>query len=168
MVRRIERGRDKQMGDTAITAKASRGASEAAAAQSYRLDRQIGFLLRQAQQRHTAIFARMMLEEVTPTQWATLARLHEIGGCSQNQLGRHVAMDAATIKGVVDRLIARGMIVTSADPADSRRLTIDLSERGREFVERARPIAVAITEETVAPLDRQERETLLALIAKIR
>ena len=104
-----------------------------AEAGGYALDRQIGFLLRQAQQRHTAIFARMMLEDVTPTQWATLAKLHEIGGCSQNLLGRHVAMDAATIKGVVDRLLARGLIVASADPADNRRLTIDLSERGRDF-----------------------------------
>lgn len=156
------------MGDTAATAKASEASAEASSSQGYDLDQQIGFLLRQAQQRHTAIFARMMLEEVTPTQWATLAKLHEIGGCSQNLLGRHVAMDAATIKGVVDRLLARGMIVTSADPSDSRRLTIDLSERGREFVERALPIALAITEETVAPLDGQERETLLALIAKIR
>ncbi|MEI2734144.1 MAG: MarR family transcriptional regulator [Rhodoblastus sp.] len=156
------------MGDTAVTAKASEAATEGSSSQAYDLDQQIGFLLRQAQQRHTAIFARMMLEEVTPTQWATLAKLHEIGGCSQNLLGRHVAMDAATIKGVVDRLLARGMIVTSADPSDSRRLTIDLSERGREFVERALPIALAITEETVAPLDQQERATLLALIAKIR
>ena len=154
------------MGDT-IAAKASES-EIGTSGRPYQLDQQIGFLLRQAQQRHTAIFARMMLEEVTPTQWATLAKLHEIGGCSQNLLGRHVAMDAATIKGVVDRLLARGMIVTSADPADSRRLTIDLSERGRDFVARALPIARAITEETVAPLDQQKRETLLALIAKIR
>ena len=139
-----------------------------AEAGGYALDRQIGFLLRQAQQRHTAIFARMMLEDVTPTQWATLAKLHEIGGCSQNLLGRHVAMDAATIKGVVDRLLARGLIVASADPADNRRLTIDLSERGRDFVQRAMPVAAAITEETVAPLDARERATLLALLDRIR
>lgn len=156
------------MSGTATTEKASEEAAGASTAQPYDLDQQIGFLLRQAQQRHTAIFARMMPDEVTPTQWATLAKLHEIGGCSQNLLGRHVAMDAATIKGVVDRLLARGMIVTSSDPADSRRLTIDLSQRGRDFVERALPIAVAITEETVAPLDQRERATLLALIAKIR
>ncbi len=134
----------------------------------YVLDEQVGFLLRQAQQRHTAIFARMMLSDITATQWATLAKLHEIGGCSQNLLGRHVAMDAATIKGVVDRLLARELVVVNADPADSRRLTIDLSEAGRDFVRRAIPIAAAITEETVAPLDRQERETLLGLLARIK
>ncbi|HMN70951.1 MAG TPA: MarR family transcriptional regulator [Rhodoblastus sp.] len=143
-------------------------AIEKETAHAYALDRQVGFLLRQAQQRHTAIFARMMLDDVTPTQWATLAKLHEIGGCSQNLLGRHVAMDAATIKGVVDRLLARDLVVVSADPSDSRRLTIDLSAMGRDFVLRALPIAAAITEETVAPLDAQERETLLALLSRIR
>jgi len=56
-------------------------------APAYALDQQVGFLLRQAQQRHTAIFARLMPDDVTPTQWATLAKLHEIGGCSQNLLG---------------------------------------------------------------------------------
>lgn len=137
-------------------------------ASTYALDRQVGFLLRQAQQRHTSIFARMMLDDVTPTQWATLAKLHEIGGCSQNLLGRHVAMDAATIKGVVDRLLARDLVVVSADPTDSRRLTIDLSALGRDFVRRALPIAMAITEETVAPLDAQEREALVSLLSRIR
>ncbi len=137
-------------------------------APAYALDQQVGFLLRQAQQRHTAIFARLMPDDVTPTQWATLAKLHEIGGCSQNLLGRHVAMDAATIKGVVDRLLARDLVVVSADPSDSRRLTIDLSDSGRDFVRRALPIATAITEETVSSLDAAERETLLGLLARIR
>ncbi len=141
---------------------------DAGSSAGYALDQQIGFLLRQAQQRHTSIFARMMLDDVTPTQWATLAKLHEIGGCSQNLLGRHVAMDAATIKGVVDRLLARDLVVVSADPSDSRRLTIDLSRMGRDFIQRALPIAAAITEETVAPLDAHERETLLALLARIK
>ncbi|MFT4095968.1 MAG: MarR family transcriptional regulator [Rhodoblastus sp.] len=143
-------------------------AGQSQVASAYALDQQVGFLLRQAQQRHTAIFARLMPDDVTPTQWATLAKLHEIGGCSQNLLGRHVAMDAATIKGVVDRLLARDLVVVSADPSDSRRLTIDLSDSGRDFVRRALPIATAITEETVASLDAAESETLLRLLARIR
>jgi len=77
-------------------------------------------------------------------------------------------MDAATIKGVVDRLLARYLVVVSADPSDSRRLTIDLSDSGRDFVRRALPIATAITEETVSSLDAAERETLLGLLARIR
>src|SRR5206468_1789491 len=41
----------------------------------YRLDDQVGFVLRQAQQRHTALFASLMIEGLTPTQWAALAKL---------------------------------------------------------------------------------------------
>ena len=159
--------RERPMSET-TAAPSAFSSGEGAEEPAYTLDGQIGFLLRQAQQRHTSIFARMMLEDVTPTQWATLAKLHEIGGCSQNLLGRHVAMDAATIKGVVDRLLTRGLIVTSADPTDNRRLTIDLSERGHDFVQRALPVSRAITDETVAPLDPAERDLLLSLLARIR
>ena len=43
---------------------------------------------------------------------------------SQNRLGRLKAMDVATIKGVIDRLTARGLTETSADPKDGRRLLV--------------------------------------------
>lgn len=144
------------------------GDQQAGEGARYILDEQIGFLLRQVQQRHTAIFVRRMIEDVTPTQWAALAKLHEIGGCSQNLLGRHTAMDAATIKGVVDRLWARGFIESSADPDDNRRLTIALTEKGRDFVARALPAAQAITDDTLVPLDIDERATLLRLIEKMK
>jgi MarR family transcriptional regulator, lower aerobic nicotinate degradation pathway regulator len=140
----------------------------AGATPAYVLDAQIGFLLRQAQQRHTAIFARKMIADLTPTQWAALAKLAETGPCSQNLLGRHVAMDAATIKGVVDRLVARGLIATATDPDDSRRLLVALTEDGQDLVARASAVATAITEETLAPLTPSERRTMLKLIAKMR
>ena len=83
---------------------------------AYVLEEQIGFILRQVWQRHAAIFAREIGINLTPTQWAALAKLTETGPCSQNQLGRLTAMDVATIKGVIDRLTARGLTETSADP----------------------------------------------------
>ena len=79
----------------------------------YVLDEQIGFILRQVWQRHAMIFARDIGINLTPTQWAALAKLQETGPCSQNQLGRLTAMDVATIKGVIDRLTARGLTETS-------------------------------------------------------
>ena len=62
----------------------------------YILERQVGFILRQVSQRHTSIFAAKIGDDLTPTQWATLAKLLERGPCSQNLLGRQTAMDAAT------------------------------------------------------------------------
>ena len=93
---------------------------------SYILDEQIGFILRQVWQRHATIFAREIGINLTPTQWAALAKLTETGPCSQNLLGRLTAMDVATIKGVIDRLTARGLTETSPDPEDGRRLLVSL------------------------------------------
>src|SRR5205085_6647400 len=130
----------------------------------YVLDEQIGFILRQVWQRHAAIFSREIGINLTPPQWAALAKLNETGPCSQNQLGRLTAMDIATIKGVIDRLTARGLTETSPDPADRRRLLVSLTRAGQQLAEKARPNALEITRETLAPLDAKEREMLVALL----
>ena len=84
----------------------------------YVLDVQIGFLLRVAMQRHTSIFTSRMIEGLTQTQFAALAKLYEVGPCSQNHLGRLIYLDAATIKGVIEadkRQGYRGALLHLAD-----------------------------------------------------
>lgn len=134
----------------------------------YILDQQVGFILRQVGQRHAVIFAARIDEDLTMTQWAALSKLAETGPCSQNLLGRLTAMDAATIKGVVDRLARRGLVDTGPDPEDARLVLVGLTQAGRDIIARVTPNAFAITEETLAPLDAQERETLLALLERLR
>ncbi|MBH5397012.1 MarR family transcriptional regulator [Bradyrhizobium sp. CNPSo 4010] len=134
----------------------------------YVLDEQVGFILRQVWQRHSSIFARDIGTNLTPTQWAALSKLAETGPCSQNQLGRLTAMDVATIKGVIDRLTARGLTETSQDPEDGRRLLVSLTRAGQQLAEKLAPNALAITRETLAPLDAKERETLMVLLNKLR
>jgi MarR family transcriptional regulator, lower aerobic nicotinate degradation pathway regulator len=134
----------------------------------YILDEQIGFILRQVWQRHASIFARDIGINLTPTQWAALAKLNETGPCSQNLLGRLTSMDVATIKGVIDRLTARGLTETSPDPEDGRRLLVSLTRAGQQMAEKAAPNALAISRETLAPLDSKERETLFALLSRLR
>ena len=134
----------------------------------YILDEQVGFILRQVYQRHAALFADRFGDDVTPTQWAVIAKLAEVGDCSQNLLGRHTAMDVATVKGVVERLTRRGLVDTTPDVEDRRRLVLSLSERGRALFEAKAPVATAISEETLAPLAPADREALLALLAQLR
>jgi DNA-binding MarR family transcriptional regulator len=134
----------------------------------YHLDEQVGFILRQVGQRHTTIFAAGIGAEVTPTQWAALAKLFEAGPLSQNLLGRQTAMDAATIKGVVDRLARRGLVETGPDREDGRRLLVALTAAGTELVERTEPLAARITEETLLPLTQDERDVLLGLLRRLR
>ncbi len=132
----------------------------------YRLDNQIGYILRRVTQRHLAIFAAH-IPEVTTTQFAVLARLAEVGPLSQNQLGRATAMDAATIKGVVDRLVRLGFAATAADPEDRRRLTVTLTDSGAALFTTRAATALAVSAETLAPLTPAEQAHLLALLTRL-
>ena len=133
----------------------------------YVLDEQIGFLLRVAMQRHTSIFTSQMIEGLTQTQFASLAKLYEVGPCSQNHLGRLIFLDAATIKGVVDRLSVRGFLTASNDPHDKRRRAVVLTDEGRRVTEAAIKVAMKITADTLLPLTEEERRTVTRLLKKL-
>ena len=133
----------------------------------YLLDEQVGFLMRVAMQRHTSIFTARMAEGLTQTQFAALAKLYEVGACSQNHLGRLIYLDAATIKGVVDRLALRGFLTALNDPNDRRRRAVTLTDRGREATEAAIKVAAEITAATLTPLTPDEQRTIARLLKKL-
>ena len=53
----------------------------------YVLDEQVGFILRQVWQRHSAIFSREIGTNLTPTQWAALSKLAEPGRARRTSSG---------------------------------------------------------------------------------
>jgi MarR family transcriptional regulator, lower aerobic nicotinate degradation pathway regulator len=136
-------------------------------AEPYVLDDQVGFLMRVAMQRHTAIFMSRMVEGLTQTQFAALAKLLECGPCSQNHLGRLICLDAATIKGVVDRLRVRGFVATGHDPRDRRRRAVMLTAAGRRVTESAVAAAAGITAATLAPLAAGEQRAVVRLLKRL-
>ena len=133
---------------------------------SYQLEAQIGYKLRLANQRHLEIFSRL-ITDFTPTQFSVLVRLNDVGAVSQNQLGRLVGMDAATTKGVVNRLVDKGFVKTRPDGADMRRLVISLTDQGVAALAKTVPMAHRITTETTAKLTRREAARLCALLDKL-
>jgi DNA-binding MarR family transcriptional regulator len=134
---------------------------------AYQLDEQVGFLLRVAMQRHSTIFTSEITGSLTAPQFSALVKLLQEGPLSQNHLGRLIYLDVATIKGVVERLRARGLVTSKNDPRDARRHVITLTPTGRRLVEAAIPQAVKITEKTLEPLSEKERAILLQLLKKI-
>src|SRR5262249_12923824 len=133
----------------------------------YVLDDQAGFLMRIAMQHHTSIFTSRMIEGLTQTQFAALAKLFEVGPCSQNYLGRLIYLDAATIKGVVDRLHLRGFVTALNDPKDRRRRAVALTDRGRQVTEAAMLVASDITTATLGPLGADEQRQITKLLRKL-
>lgn len=137
-------------------------------AAGYVLEEQVGHLLRRAHQRHTAIFQEKIGDrQFTPLQFAALMKLRDLDEVSQNQLGRMTAMDAATMQGVIHRLLARGLIERRRDPADRRRLRLSLSRSGRALVDECADIGLDISEQTLAPLDPDDRRLFLDLLARL-
>ncbi len=141
--------------------------AEAAGPGQFVLDDQYGFLLRIASQRITAIFHARMIEGLTPTQFSALSKLYDVGPCSQNHLGRLIYLDAATIKGVVDRLVARGFVTAANDEKDRRRRAVTLTDRGRLVTEAAAFKAAEITAATLLPLTEEEQRTVVRLLRKL-
>jgi DNA-binding MarR family transcriptional regulator len=134
----------------------------------YRLDEQIGFVLRRAHQKATSIFNAVMGEfGVTPTQFAALARLDDAGRVSQNELGRLTAMDPATVWGVVNRLIRQGYVAQSPDPSDARLVMVELTEAGRKATLRMKAVAANVSRETLRPFTEEEARQLLDLLGRL-
>lgn len=134
----------------------------------YVLERQVGHLLRRAHQRHSAIFQEHIGNaQLTPLQFAALIKLRDLGEVSQNRLGRLIAMDAATMQGVIKRLAVRGLIRRRPDPDDRRRLILSLSPEGRTLADGTLAAAAEITRLTLEPLNPDEQRAFLALLARI-
>jgi DNA-binding MarR family transcriptional regulator len=138
-----------------------------AKAAPYRLDSQIGFLLRMASQRHANIFQHHAVLDLTPTQFAALVRISEVGECSQNHLGRLTSMDVATIKGVVGRLQRKDLVTLRPDIKDKRRTIIALSCKAADMMDQLYDIGDNISNETLRPLTKSERTKLLQILKKI-
>jgi MarR family transcriptional regulator, lower aerobic nicotinate degradation pathway regulator len=149
---------------TTSTKPSPEGTAEAA----YRLDDQVGFLLRRAYQRASANLAeRIGTHDLTPPQFATLARLYERGKVSQNLLGRLVVMEPANIRDVVQRLKKRRLVATERDPDDGRQVLVRLTPAGQSLIKELIPVEVACTAQTLAPLNQAERKLLYGLLHKL-
>ena len=135
---------------------------------AYRLEEQVGHLLRRAHQRATAIFQTTVGDpQLTPTQFAAVIKLYDEGELSQNHLGRLTAMDPATIQGVCRRLTERGFVEARPDPDDRRRSLLRLTPTGTALIDTMVVDGKAVTDKTLEPLTAEERRTFLALLQRL-
>ena len=93
-----------------------------------------------------------------------MVKLAELGVCPQNELGRRTKMDAATIKGVVDRLVEKGLVSVNGDPEDRRRKLVALSDSGAAAIPELHSFGAKVSELTLEPLSEEERPALLRLV----
>lgn len=128
----------------------------------YDFTQQVGYLLRRAYQRHLAIFQTESADgQLTAVQFSTLCALRDNGAQSQGELVRQTGIDQATIRGIVDRLRARGLIELSKDPEDGRKVITGITQAGLALLDEMVPRARKITELTMQRLNPAERMALI-------
>ncbi|MFF7708953.1 MarR family transcriptional regulator [Pseudomonas sp. NPDC007930] len=134
----------------------------------YDFTEQVGHLLRKAYQRHMAIFQQQVGDaQLTAVQFITLCAVRDRGPSSLTELVAATAVDQATIRGIIERLKARELIQLGHDAQDKRKVIVHLSDEGRAVVERTVPLALEITEATLANLNPGERVAIAFLLRKM-
>ena len=97
-----------------------------------RIENCISFLIGKAGQRISKRARdKLSVHGVTPTQFAVLNVLWERDGQSGAELGERLVVDSATITGVVDRLVAAGLLERRAHGEDRRVHSLFLTGQGQ-------------------------------------
>lgn len=134
----------------------------------YDFTQQVGFLLRRAYQRHTAIFQQTVPESrLTAGQFVALLSVREHGPCEIPAILQHTGIDEASLRGIVERLKWRKLLNAEHEPGDARRMVVSLTPEGVEMIEQTVPHARQITELTFGDLNPQERATLVSLLERM-
>ena len=151
-----------------VAKKQSEPKAAASTPRPYKIEDQIGYLLRRAHQRASAIFQTGIGDpNITPTQYSSMIKLNEYNELSQNLLGRLVGMDKATMQGVVRRLKERRLVDSRPHPGDARRTLLSLTTEGQRLITKLLVNGPAVSRETLKPLSNQEQRQLLELLSKI-
>lgn len=132
------------------------------------LDDRVGYLLRRAYQRHVTIFQYYLNEfHLTAAQYIVLASLSEYGVCSQSDLVRHTIIEHASIRGIISRLKAQGLLSTEVGPLDARKVIVSLTPKGRKLTGQASARIDIVTSETFNGINEAEQVALKYLLRRI-
>ncbi|AGL02787.1 MarR family winged helix-turn-helix transcriptional regulator [Desulfoscipio gibsoniae] len=129
----------------------------------------LGFFIAKCHQKAFHIFREKLLPyNLTPPQFSVLAFLWKNDGQSQIQLGTALEMDRTTTSGIIDRMENQGLVIRRPNPEDRRVFMIYLTEAGREMEHTVSRLSHEANAEVAANLSAKEKETLLALLKKLR
>lgn len=112
--------------------------------------------------------AKLRKERITFSQYSVLLALSRKGPMQMNKLGEHMLVAPANVTGLVDRMEKKGYVRRRKDEKDRRLYVIEATEKGsrifKDISRRFRQYAGGLG----ATLTREERESTLAALRKVR
>ena len=128
-----------------------------------------GHLARRFQQIAVAVFHREVAgagSDLTPVQFAALETVQGNPGLDQATIAGLIAYDRATITGVVDRLVSRGLVRRATAEKDRRQKLLWITEEGTALLERITPAVEAAQTVMLRGLTDAEARTFMQLLQK--
>ena len=126
-----------------------------------------GYLLRRAQQVHTAIWAEYVQLELTGPQYGVLASLAQEPLADQRRLGELASLDKNSTTDIVRRLSRRGWIRRSVDTADQRRRMLELTPAAKVAMRQITPAVQRVQDALLELVPAQGQEALVRMLYAI-
>jgi DNA-binding MarR family transcriptional regulator len=124
----------------------------------------IGRLARIVSQELEATYAEHGLNGPDFAALVTLRRLARPEGASQRQLMRELDLTSGTVSLRVERLVERGLVTRTTDPADRRNSLVALTDAGQALFDRVTPAHVETENRLLAALSMEQRDRLTDLL----
>lgn len=129
----------------------------------------IGHLIRRLHQRSTHLFMQRMQQagfDLTPVQFAAMDAISNDPGIDQARVAEAIAYDRATIGGVIERLVQKGLVARMVSKRDRRAREVSLTAEGADLLERIRPEVRALQSAILDGLDQSEQTAFTSLAIK--
>ena len=128
-----------------------------------------GHLIRRLNQLSTQIFmarTQALGFDLTPVQFAAMDAISHHPGSDQATIAQLIAYDRATIGGVIERLVKKGLVMRSVSAQDKRARELTLSEEGESLMNALVPSVMGLQDDIMRGLNAEERHTFEALARK--
>lgn len=104
---------------------------------------------------------------LSPFHYAVLALLEEDPRETQAAIADALGYDRSHVVRLLDELEERDLVARKRDPEDRRRHVVKMTPEGRKMLAKLRAIVARLEDHFLAPLDRDERAALHALLVRL-
>ena len=105
---------------------------------------------------------------ITQTQLLVLLALRAYGRCCMGTLAHNMHVSMPTASGIVDRLVGAGFVRRCPAARDRRQVMVELTEKGRLYIEAFQNVIRRRWEEVLKTLNSGELNAFYRVITKLR
>lgn len=134
----------------------------------FKLDDSLGFILNRVNTKlKNELFQRLKEDDITPEQWAILNRLWEREGVTPKELADLTFKDKPNTSRILEKLIAKGLVIRNPHPVDKRAFQIFLTDEGRLVREHLIPRVKQLLDKATLGIEQNRVEEMKKMLNQV-